>query len=86
MNAINDKINILSPKNNFIQITARETNVFNKNNQSISVNTGDLVIFPSELYHRVNTVKDEKCRTSLAFNVFIKGSVGMTSKLTKLIL
>jgi len=84
--ADNDKINLKSPKPNFINIPATQKNEFNSTMHTCHVNTGDLVIFPSELYHHVDMVKSKKCRTSMAFNVFVKGSLGMTSRLTKLLL
>ena len=84
--ADNDKINLKSPKPDFISIPTTQKNEFNSTMHTCHVNTGDLVIFPSELYHHVDMVKSEKCRTSIAFNVFVKGSLGMTSRLTKLLL
>lgn len=57
------------------QIQPKEENPFNMCDVPISVNTGDLVIFPSNLTHSVPTIEREG-RISLAFNSFFNGSIG----------
>jgi uncharacterized protein (TIGR02466 family) len=84
--ADDDKINLRSPKPKFVSVPYTQKNEFNAIMHTCHVNTGDLIIFPSELYHHVDLVKSEKRRTSMAFNVFVKGSLGMTSRLSKLVL
>ena len=40
------------------------------------VNPGKLVVFPSNLMHRVEENKSDENRYSLAFNLFCKGNLG----------
>ena len=49
--------------------------------------TGDIILFPSYLQHAVKIRNiDKSTRTSLAFNVFVKGNLGNNYNLTELIL
>jgi len=50
------------------------------------VETGDLVLFPSDLDHEVRTAPSYETRISLAFNTFFKGVVGDSNNLTKLVI
>jgi hypothetical protein len=43
-------------------------------------------MFPSSLTHMVETKEGTNTRISLAFNVFIKGTIGVNSLLTELTL
>jgi hypothetical protein len=47
--------------------------------------TGDIILFPSSLTHMVETKEGTNTRISLAFNVFIKGTVGNNKNLTELL-
>jgi uncharacterized protein (TIGR02466 family) len=61
-----------------------KTDAFNQYNSTswfIPVKTGDLVIFPSHLFHDVPRVDSEK-RISLSFNTFPNGSFGDIKMLT----
>ncbi len=40
-------------------------------------NTGDLIIFPSHLYHKVLTNNSKRNRYSIACNLFPTGDVGL---------
>ncbi len=57
------------------QIQPKEETPFNMVDVPIKVNTGDLVIFPSNLTHSVPTIQREG-RLSLAFNSFFNGNIG----------
>lgn len=71
-----DKINFFkNEQSNFIKIQTEDYNVYNSDSWWIEVNTNDLLIFPSSLYHSVETVKDEN-RISLSFNTFPMGYIG----------
>tara|TARA_R110002124_G_scaffold285693_1_gene464586 strand:- start:149 stop:769 length:621 start_codon:yes stop_codon:yes gene_type:complete len=59
-------------------------NVFNSSLWTYSVKTGDIVLFPSSVEHSVETKKGKKTRMSLAFNVFVKGTIGSTHGLSEL--
>ncbi len=84
----NDKI--LFTKGGYQQIkpqTDKEKfNLWNSETWFFPVETGQLIMFPSSTTHQVETKKGTNTRISLAFNTFYKGSVGLNSQLTELIL
>lgn len=51
-------------------------NIFNSDAWGICPQPGDLVLFPSLLYHSVTDNQSDDIRYSLAFNVFPKGEFG----------
>ena len=64
-----------------------EPNVWNVRSIDYHVPPGNLILFPSYMYHRVDAIQhDNGTRISLAFNVFIKGIVGSNDSLNELIL
>ena len=67
-----------------IQIVPREYHHFNSDSWVFEVETGDLVLFPSYLKHNVKNKKGKNTRISLAFNTFVKGTIGSFRKLTEL--
>lgn len=58
------------------QIQPNDYNAFNSNEFSVPVNTGDLVLFPSNLIHSVPKTDHDYMRISLAFNSFFSGELG----------
>lgn len=79
-----DSIVFVNKKYEQIKVYAKSWNIFNSENWWVSVKTGDILLFPSDLEHRVNTKEDSDSRISLAFNVFIKGTLGSDECLTGL--
>ncbi len=61
-------------------------NVWNSEAWSFVVKTQDIIMFPSSLTHMVENKEGTNTRISLAFNVFIKGTIGNEKNLNKLIL
>jgi uncharacterized protein (TIGR02466 family) len=61
-------------------------NLWNSDSWKVSVKTGDILMFPSSLTHMVDIKKGKDTRISLAFNVFVKGTLGDNRKLSELIL
>jgi uncharacterized protein (TIGR02466 family) len=62
---------------------------FNSQTWSYGVETGDIVLFPSQLVHNVEQVKEHTDRTqrvSLSFNTFLKGRLGDGYNLGEVIL
>lgn len=55
-----------------------KTNVFNAQAWAITPMDGDIVLFPSHLYHSVYENESNQKRYSLAFNVFPRGMLGGT--------
>jgi len=61
-------------------------NFWNSGSWWFSVETGNLFMFPSSTTHQVETKKGNNTRISLAFNTFYKGTIGLNTRLTELIL
>jgi len=53
-----------------------ERNIFNCDHVRIEPKVGNIMIWPSQVYHEVLTNKSNTTRYSLAFNFFIKGKFG----------
>ncbi len=75
-----------NPHPSTIVFNTKEWNIFNSESWSFSVKTGDIILFPSSLIHMVENKKGKNTRISLAFNVFVKGTIGCNTDLTELIL
>ena len=69
-----------------IKPETKNFNLWNSDTWWFSVKTGDIILFPSSLTHMVETKQGTNTRISLAFNVFIKGTVGDNKNLTELFL
>ena len=69
-----------------IKPQTKEWNLWNSENWWFPVKTGDIILFPSSLTHMVETKQGDNTRISLAFNTFIKGTVGINKELTELVL
>lgn len=69
-----------------IKPETKDWNLYNSETWWFTVKTGDIILFPSSLTHMVQTKEGDNTRISLAFNVFIKGTIGNNKNLTELIL
>ena len=81
-----DKIKFFNDLYKTIKLEVKDWNVWNSETWWFSVKTGDIILFPSSLTHMVENKEGTNTRISLAFNVFIKGTVGINKQLTELIL
>jgi len=81
-----DKIKFFNDNYKTIKPEVKDWNIWNSETWWFSVKTGDVILFPSSLTHMVETKQGDNTRISLAFNVFIKGTVGINKQLTELIL
>lgn len=81
-----DKVHFNSNRHNMIDIHTEKFNIFNSNSWWFPVETGQVFLFPSSLTHSVETKQGKNTRISLAFNVFIKGTIGSKTALTELTL
>jgi len=81
-----DKIKFFDDTYKTIRPEIKEWNIWNSETWWFPVKTGDIILFPSSLTHMVETKQGTNTRISLAFNVFIKGTVGNNKQLTELIL
>jgi uncharacterized protein (TIGR02466 family) len=64
-----------------IQIFYKEANDYNTAQTDIRIESGDLVLFPSNISHFVPQTKSTNTRISLAFNSFIYGELGLPDAL-----
>lgn len=72
---------------NPLEIEAVNYNIYNASTWYFPVETGMLVLFPSNLLHYVDIVKTDQSRdvrVSMSFNTFIKGSIGSEFFLSEL--
>ena len=67
-----------------IKIEPKILNLYNNSNINFHVKSNDLILFPSSVTHLVVNKKGNNLRTSLAFNVFIKGTIGQKNLLNYL--
>jgi uncharacterized protein (TIGR02466 family) len=81
-----DKIKFFNDGYKTIKPEIKDWNLYNSETWWFTVKTGDIILFPSSLTHMVETKEGDNTRISLAFNVFIKGTIGNNKKLTELIL
>jgi uncharacterized protein (TIGR02466 family) len=79
-----DKIKFFNDNYKTIKLEVKNWNIWNSESWWFSVKTGDVILFPSSLTHMVETKEGDNTRISLAFNVFIKGTVGNNKNLTEL--
>ena len=79
-----DKIKFFNDNYKTIKLEVKDWNIWNSESWWFSVKTGDIILFPSSLTHMVETKQGDNTRISLAFNVFIKGTVGNNKNLTEL--
>jgi uncharacterized protein (TIGR02466 family) len=81
-----DKIKFFNDTYKTIRTEVKDWNMWNSESWWFPVKTRDVILFPSSLTHMVETKKGDNTRISLAFNVFIKGTVGNNKNLTELVL
>lgn len=67
-----------------IKLPTDDYNLYNSDSWWFEVGSGDLILFPSNLAHMVQTKEDENTRISIAFNTFLKGYIGSDESLTGL--
>jgi uncharacterized protein (TIGR02466 family) len=85
-NEEHDKIKFFNENYKTIKLEIKDWNMWNSESWWFSLKTGDIILFPSSLIHMVETKQGDNTRISLAFNVFIKGTIGDNKQLTELIL
>ena len=81
-----DTITFYRRKYDRIELESKEFNSFKTTTWYLKIETGDGLLFPSDLVHGVETKKGANLRISLSFNVFLKGPIGLPTKLTEVIL
>ena len=81
-----DKIKFFNDTYKTIKPEIKDWNLYNSESWWFTVKTGDIILFPSSLTHMVENKEGTNTRISLAFNVFIKGTIGNNKNLTELII
>jgi len=84
---INEKlppIEFRNPNTHSFNLNIQKQNNFNSASFLLPLNSGELILFPSNLTHSVPENKDDLPRISLAFNTFAKNSLGSIDSLTYL--
>ena len=66
-----------------LQLVTDNFDIYNSDSWWFNVKTGGIVIFPSSLTHHVEDVTADETRISLAFNTFVKGTLGDNRSLTE---
>ena len=66
-----------------LQLATDTYDIYNSDSWWFNVKTGGVVVFPSSLTHHVEDVVADETRISLAFNTFIKGTLGDNHSLTE---
>lgn len=59
-------------------------NIYNAESWYLPVETGELILFPSDMMHSVPTFDQDYTRISLAFNIFMKGVLGNEEELNSI--
>ena len=80
-NKKNDIISFRRSDYKQIQIFYKEANDYNTIQTDIRIETGDLVLFPSNVSHFVPQLESTQTRISLAFNSFVSGELGLPDAL-----
>jgi uncharacterized protein (TIGR02466 family) len=70
----------------FLTMRSKEYTMFNSIEWNIPVEDNSIIIFPSQCYHFVKQNLSKNQRISIAFNTFLKGSIGGDSEGADLIL
>jgi uncharacterized protein (TIGR02466 family) len=81
-----DMIKFYKDKPAFFDFTNKQPNNYNSQDVAILVETGDLVLFPSNFVHEVPPTTSNETRISIAFNTFIRGYIGDEKSATALYL
>lgn len=77
-------IEFRNPNTHSFNLNIRKQNNFNSATFLLPLNSGELILFPSNLSHSVPENKSNTNRISLAFNTFAKNSLGSIDSLTYL--
>ena len=80
-----EEISFFRSRNSSFEFDSNQYNIYNSLSMGVPVQSGHVVMFPSEVTHMVRTKSRNHTRVSLAFNTFFKGKVGTPASLKQLI-
>jgi len=72
----NDSVDFLDSPYSAISPNIKNFNVWNSKLWTVPVKRGMIIMFPSSINHRVKVNEQDYTRISLAFNTFLRGSLG----------
>ena len=81
-----DMIKFYKDKTPAFHVAATHPNNYNSQDVAILVETGDLILFPSDFMHEVPPTTSEEVRISISFNTFLRGYIGDEQSSTALFL
>ena len=81
-----DSITFIQPERKLFAIPPAINNNHNAEKCSFKPATNEIIVFPSYLFHQVETKLNGGERISLAFNAIVKGALGSEDMLTELLL
>jgi hypothetical protein len=81
-----DQVTFFKTERPAFNIVYNEPNNYNTGQISVLVETGDLLLFPSNFQHAVQPTTSKETRISVSFNTFIKGNIGSDMESTALYL
>lgn len=87
--SVSDKIHFYKREYPQIFVKPKEYNTWNSESWWLPVETGDLLLFPSNLEHMVEPIEEDGARDtriSLAFNTFVNGPLGNYEQSNELVL
>lgn len=84
LEANNDTITFFREDRNLLSLTVENYHLFNSSSWVFTVKSGDILLFPSHLHHKVDEKIWGEDRISLAFNVWVEGSIGVREDMTQL--
>lgn len=79
-----DRIMFFRDQYQQIKIQPQAYNMYNSDSWWLPVQSGQLLLFPSNLTHMVPRVEESGLRVSISFNTFPKGRLGQDLNLTEL--
>lgn len=59
-----------------LDFTSDEYNIYNSSEWNLEVGDGDIVVFPSNVWHYVRQNLSDTPRVTLALNTFVRGTIG----------
>ena len=80
VSAINDKFTALKDDYQAIEVEPKTSNIYNSRSRTFRIDSGDLILFPSNMKHTVPPKDTKGTRISIAFNTFIKGEISKDQK------
>jgi|11_taG_2_1085331.scaffolds.fasta_scaffold12095_5 uncharacterized protein (TIGR02466 family) len=76
LNNANGNLGFIDFEDNLFDFNKKENNIFNSNAFEIVPKEGSIIIFPSNLYHKIMLNNENETRYSLALNIMPTGKIG----------